>query len=160
MINDIILHTMEHNGDRVRSTIFMQKYSDDYYDDYKQIYEDCFYKMRSELELYPINAGDSKEELQEKANNIYLYFEDNILIGSVAIFDNEIDELIVAKGHQKKGYGKLILNYAISRMQEANISPIILQVTDWNKGAIKLYQDNGFSIVKTESIKHPGIVRK
>ena len=31
--------------------------------------------------------------------------------------------------------------------------------TDWNKGAIKLYQDNGFNIIKTESIKHPSNVR-
>jgi ribosomal protein S18 acetylase RimI-like enzyme len=35
-------------------------------------------------------------------------------------------------------------------MQSSSISPIVLHVADWNRGAIKMYMKNGFAIVKTE----------
>ncbi|MBS4535710.1 GNAT family N-acetyltransferase [Clostridium sp. D2Q-14] len=75
------------------------------------------------------------------------------MIGSVAIYGNEIDDLIVSKEYQKKGYGKKTLIFAINRMQQKNISPIILHVADWNQGAIKMYLNNGFKITKTEIIE-------
>jgi ribosomal protein S18 acetylase RimI-like enzyme len=152
-IKDFIYHTMEHNGNKVQSNAHLQPYSDDYYEEYLNIYEDCFREMRTALELYPINAGDSREELQSKANDVFIYLENNVLIGSVVIYGNEIDDLIVAKEHQKKGYGLIILNFAIAKMQAENITPIILTVTDWNQDAIRLYLNNGFTITKTETIK-------
>jgi len=150
---DFDLYTMEHNNNPVESSIFLKHYTDDNYEEYKRIYEDCFCEMRTALELHPINAGDSREELLCKADDVYIYVLDKELIGSVSIFNNEIDDLIVAKKHQRKGYGRLFLNFAVDRMQRKNISPITLSVTDWNKGAIKLYLDNGFYITKTETIK-------
>ena len=75
---------------------------------------------------------------------------DGKLIGSVAIYDNEIDDLIVEKSCQRAGYGEALLQFAISYMQSSNIAPIVLHVADWNQGAIKMYMKNGFAIVKTE----------
>ena len=72
------------------------------------------------------------------------------LVGSVAIYGNEIDDLIVGKSYQRAGYGEALLQFAISHMQSNNISPIVLHVADWNQGAIKMYMKNGFAIVKTE----------
>jgi len=152
-MRDIIAYTMEHDGNPVESTVQLRRYTNDYYEDYKRIYEDCFSEMRTALELHPVNAGDSQEELLSKANDVYIYVENNELIGSVSILNNEIDDLIVGKKHQRKGYGRLFLNFAVARMQRKNISPITLRVADWNKGAIKLYLDNGFHITKTETIK-------
>ena len=81
----------------------------------------------------------------------YIYIEiDGKLVGSVAIYDNEIDDLIVEKSYQRAGYGEALLQFAISYMQSNNISPIVLHVADWNQGAIKMYMKNGFAIVKTE----------
>ena len=81
----------------------------------------------------------------------YIYIEiDGKLVGSVAIYDNEIDDLIVGKSYQRSGYGEALLQFAISHMQSNNISPIVLHVADWNQGAIKMYMKNGFAIVKTE----------
>jgi GNAT superfamily N-acetyltransferase len=82
--------------------------------------------MRTELELYPINACDSREELINKSDNIYIYESNDILIGSIAILKNEIDELIIAKEYQKKGYGRLLLNFAVATIQERQLSPITL----------------------------------
>ena len=46
-----------------------------------------------------------------------------------------------------------MLKFAVSYMQKNNVSPISLQVADWNQGAIIMYQKNGFQIVKTEIYK-------
>ena len=106
---DIVAHTMAYNGGPVESAVTLERYSDRYFPEYKKIYEDCFCEMR------PVNACDSREELLNKANDIYLHVENNILIGSIAIYGNEIDDLIVAKEYQRKGYGLLFLNFAIHR---------------------------------------------
>ena len=150
---DIIAHTMEYNGGFVESKITLEQYSDKYFYEYKRVYEDCFHEMRTALELYPVDACDSRDELLNKANDIFLYIKDNVFIGSIAIYGNEIDDLIVAKKYQRNGYGLLLLNFAIEKMQKNHISEIILNVTDWNKAAINLYLKNGFHITKTETIK-------
>lgn len=75
------------------------------------------------------------------------------MIASVAISNHEIDDLIVSKKHQRKGYGRLVLRFAIHYMQEREMKPIYLHVADWNKGAMNLYLKNGFKVVDTEIIK-------
>ena len=77
---------------------------------------------------------------------------DNKLAGSVAIYGNEIDDLIVARQYQRKGYGQGLLRFAVARMQRGGIFPIMLHVADWNRGAIELYTKNGFCIIKTETV--------
>lgn len=150
---DVIAHTMEYVGGSVESFITLKQYSDEYFKEYKKVYEDCFCEMRTALDLHPINACDSKEELLAKQNDIFIYMEDDKIIGSVAIYDNEIDDLIIAKSYQRKGYGKLLLNFAISRIQKNSNSSIILHVADWNRNAVNLYLKNGFKITKTETVK-------
>ena len=118
---DITAHTMEYCGNLVESNVELVQYSDDYFLDYKRIYEDCFHEMRTALELHPVDNCDSREELLNKQCDIFLYIENGILIGSVATYENEIDDLIVAKDYQCKGYGKQILCFAISHMQKKNI---------------------------------------
>lgn len=90
--------------------------------------------------------------LLNKSENIFILEIDNHLAGSVAIYKNEIDDLFVAKSYQRKGYGKGLLRFAVARMQRMGVSPIILHVADWNRGAISLYTKNGFRIVKTETV--------
>ncbi|MDD4142267.1 MAG: GNAT family N-acetyltransferase [Bacteroidales bacterium] len=150
---DVIAHTMEYVGGSIESFITLKQYSDEYFEEYKKVYEDCFCEMRTALDLHPINACDTKEELLAKQNDIFIYMEDDKIIGSVAIYDNEIDDLIVAKSYQRKGYGKLLLNFAISRIQKNSNSSIILHVADWNRNAVNLYLKNGFKITKTETVK-------
>ena len=149
----IVAHTMEYKGGLVRSYMILEQYADVYYEAYKNVYEDCFHIMRMELELYPVDDCDSRDELLKKQNDIFLFIINNTLIGSIAIYDNEIDDLIVAKEYRRKGYGQMLLNSAIAHMQEDGISPIILHVADWNRNAVDLYLKNGFVITKTEIIR-------
>lgn len=148
----IVAHTMEYQGGQVASDLQLRNYSSPDFDTYRRIYEECFHEMRTALQRFPVDCCDSKEELEQKKDNIYILEIDGKLIGSVAIYGNEIDDLIVRKDSQRMGYGKELLRFAISWLQRNGISPIMLHVADWNQGAIKMYLETGFSIVKTEVI--------
>ena len=147
----IIAHTMEYRGGFIVSPLRLRNYSAFDYEEYKRIYEECFRDMRTALQRFPVDCCDSKEELEHKKDKIYILEIDGKLVGSVAIYDNEIDDLIVEKRYQRAGYGEALLQFAISYMQSDNISPIVLHVADWNQGAIKMYMKNGFS--KTISLQ-------
>lgn len=146
----IIAHTMEYRGGYIVSPLRLRNYSAFDYEEYKRIYEECFRDMRTALQRFLSDCCDSKEELERKKEKIYIFEIDGKLIGSVSVYDNEIDDLIVKKSYQRMGYGEALLQFAVSYMQSNNISPIVLHVADWNQGAIKMYMKNGFAIVKTE----------
>ena len=149
----IIAHTMEYQGEQISSDLQVSNYSPNDYDEYKHVYEACFSEMRTALELTPVNCCDNEDELLQKASQIFLLKKEGVLIGSIAIYDNEIDDLIVAKEFQGQGYGKKLLLFAVSKMQKDGAASISLHVADWNKNAIQMYLNNGFVIVKTEIVK-------
>ncbi len=148
----IIAHTMEYRGGSVSSNLAVRNYADEDYEDYKRTYEACFAEMRTALELLPVNCCDSREELLEKANDIFVLEISGKLVGSVAIYGSEIDDFVVAKEFQGKGFGTALLRFAVARMQNAGVEPILLHVADWNRNAVALYLKNGFQITKTETV--------
>ena len=117
-----------------------------YYEQYKNVYHDCFYEMRKALNLQPYNCCDFIDECLKQ--NIFLLTQSDKLIGAVSICCNEIDDLIVSKAYQRKGYGKQLLHFAINHLLRKNRVPI-LHVADWNRAAMALYKNNGFIITKT-----------
>ncbi len=148
----IIAHTMEYRNGSVSSDLPVRNYADRDYEEYKRVYEDCFSEMRTALKLFPVNCCYSREELLEKAKDIFILEDSGKLVGSVAIYGSEIDDLVVAKEFQKRGFGTALLRFAVSRMQNAGIEPIQLHAADWNRKAIALYLKNGFQIVKTKTV--------
>lgn len=148
----IIAHTMEYKSNVINCNLEVTNYVETDYNEYKRVYEECFFDMRTALQLKPVNCCDSNDTLLEKASQIFILRINDVLIGSVAIYGNEIDDLIVAKEFQNQGYGKQLLNFAVSKMQKNNVCPIILHVADWNENAISLYLKNGFIITKTETV--------
>lgn len=150
---DIIAHTMEYIGEEINSHIpEIRKYRDSDYNTYKDIYNDCFADMRRALGLEPINCCDTRQGLLNKSESIFVLEINDELVDSVAVYGNEIDDLIVSRIYQRKGYGQRLLRYAVARMQRQSVSPIILHVADWNRGAIEMYIKNGFQIIKTETV--------
>jgi len=150
---DVVAYTMEYTGFPINSSLTsLTQFEEKYYEEYKTIYEDCFYKMRKALCLEPYNDCDSLEQLLAKKEDIYLLVVDNKLIGSVAVYGNEIDDLIVSQNFQNQGYGKKLLLFGVALLQRKNISPIILGVAEWNQKAITLYKNNGFVVSKIETV--------
>lgn len=149
---EVVAHTMEYQGGHIASHLRLRNYSDFDYHAYKRIYEECFRDMRTALQRFPIDCCPGREELECKKEKIYILEMDGKIIGSVAIYGNEIDDLIVEKGAQRMGHGEALLRFAVSYMQSEHVSPIILHVADWNQRAIKMYLKNGFSVIKTEIV--------
>ena len=82
-------------------------------------------------------------------DKVFLLLCNEEIIGSIALKDNEIDDLIVNAKYQSQGYGKQILLWALENIKKEKI---ILHVAEWNKKAIELYRKNGFEIINTIKI--------
>ena len=151
---EIIAYEMQFSSKTVQeSDINLESFSDDFYSEYEKIYNECFFDMRKSLNVEPYNFYSAIEQLDNKKQNIYVLWEGNTLIGSVACYGNEIDDLIVNKAYQNKGIGRKLLLWAIEHIRSNNDEPIILHVAKWNEKALKLYLDNGFEISKIEKIR-------
>ena len=90
-------------------------------------------------------------------DKVYLLTEGRTLIGSVALKENEIDDLIVNKRYENKGFGKQILLWAIEHI---NSDRIVLNVAKWNKEAVDLYYKNGFRLIKATPIGGSNMIRE
>ena len=146
-----LVHTMEYKGGHICEKPQLRNYSPDDYDSYERIYEDCFYDMRSSLGLER-ECCKSRDELLANRDNIFILEENGSIIGSVAVYGNEIDDLFVAHEYQQRGFGLILLRYAIAVLQERSDGRIILHVADVNEAAMSMYLANGFVIAETEEI--------
>jgi ribosomal protein S18 acetylase RimI-like enzyme len=150
---EIIAYEMRYVGGKVESNLRLTPFLDEFYDTYQKIYNECFYKMRKVLDAKPYNFYSSKEQIADKKNNIYLFIQNEKLIGSVACYGNEIDDLIVSKEFQGQGYGTQLLIWAINHIQNSNELPIKLHVAKWNVNAVSLYEKNNFKCIKVEKVR-------
>ena len=150
----IIAHTMRYMGGVLLNPGWdLRNYADTDYLAYAAAYNDCFSDMRRALGLTPIYCCDNRETLLSKAEDIFVLKVKGELAGSVAIYGSEIDDLFVAKNHQRKGYVQGLLRFAVARMQQGGVCPITLHVADWNRNAVRLYQKNGFQVIHTEVVR-------
>lgn len=147
-----IVYTLEYTGGLIKENICLRNYNGTDYEQYKRKYEDSFYAMRSSLGL-PRECCKSRKELLNNKNNIFIYENNDIIIGSVAVYGNEIDDLFVADEYRINGLGLKMLRFAIAFLQKRNTDKIILHVADVNKVALSMYLKNGFVISKSEEIE-------
>lgn len=151
---EIIAYEMQLNKDIIDppniSCISFQK---PYFEEYKRIYNECFYEMRRALDIEPYHFLHDYKQIVDKVGDIYLLVDKEEIIGSVACYGNEIDDLIVSQKFRRQGYGKQLLLWAIQYIRERSNEPIILHVAAWNKGAIMMYEKCGFEIVKAEKVR-------
>lgn len=122
-------------------------------EDYRRIYNASFYEMRKALAIQPVNVYTDSDDLKDKLGNIYIFLDNNTIIGSVSCCGNEIDDLIVRKASQGKGYGRQLLLWAIQHIRQENRRPITLHVAQWNGRAAALYRQMGFTITKSKKVK-------
>ena len=99
------------------------------------------------MDRKPYDFIQNDSFFQEGMDTVYLLLDGDEIIGSVAIKDDEIDDLLVNRLYQGQGYGKEILLWALRNMQSRHV---ILHVAEWNKKAINLYKKMGFDITEIE----------
>ena len=123
-----------------------------FFEEYKRIYNESFYDMRKSLDIKPYNVLTCYEQIRKKSKDIFLYFMEGELKGSVACYGSEIDDLFVKKSDRNKGIGKQLLLWAIRSIKSKTDSPVTLHVAECNQSAVKLYERTGFLISKTVTI--------
>ena len=124
-----------------------------FFEEYMRIYNECFYEMRKELDIQPYNFLNEYNQIVEKVKDIYLFIDQGEIIGSIASYGNEIDDLIVNKKFQHKGYGKQLLLWGMQHIRAKSKEPITLHVAEWNNDALMLYKKVGFKIANIEKIR-------
>lgn len=151
---EIIVYEMKFQKDIIEpSNILCIPFEEKYFLAYMHIYNECFYEMRKTLDIEPYNFLSDYKQMKGKIKDIYLLAEDEEIIGSVACYGNEIDDLIVSKKFQHKGYGKQLLLWGMQCIRKKNNEPIVLHVAEWNKDALMLYRKIGFEITNVEKVR-------
>ena len=123
-----------------------------YLEQYKIGYNAAFRPMREALNIKPYDWYHDTNKILDKYSDIYLLVEDEVLIGSVACYGNEIDDLFVIDGYRHNGYGKQLLIWAMDHIASSGCDELILHVAEWNRSAVQMYKNEGFGIVKTDVI--------
>ena len=140
--------TLEYQND-----IICVPFQEKYWDEYMKIYNECFYKMRKELEIEPVNFYYDYAQIKDKINDIFLYLRNEVIIGAVSCYRNELDDLIVEKSFQGQGIGQKLLLWGMNHIKKQGYEKIVLHVAEWNQNAVNLYLKNGFSIKKKEKVR-------
>ena len=120
-----------------------------FFEEYKKMYNESFREMRKCLDIKPYNFLSNYAQIKDKADDIFILVDNGGLVGSVACYGNEIDDLFVGKQFQGKGIGKQLLLWGMNYMRIKNNSSIHLHVAELNRKAVMLYRSVGFTIVKT-----------
>ncbi|MCR5106229.1 MAG: GNAT family N-acetyltransferase [Eubacterium sp.] len=123
-----------------------------YLEQYKTGYNAAFRPMREALGIKPYDWYHDSNAILEKSAGIYLVVEEGALIGSIACYGNEIDDLFVAEEYRHKGYGKQLLKWAMEHIASCGNDEMILHVAEWNQSAVQMYMNEGFVIVRTDVI--------
>lgn len=136
-----------------QNDIICVPFQEKYWDEYRKIYNECFYEMRKALEVEPINFYSDYSQIKGKINDIFLYLQNGVIAGAVSCYGNELDDLIVEKSFQGQGLGQKLLLWGMNHIKEQGYEEIILHVAEWNQNAVKLYLKNGFRIRKKEKVR-------
>ncbi|HKM03140.1 MAG TPA: GNAT family N-acetyltransferase [Lachnospiraceae bacterium] len=153
-MKEIIVYEMQYIGKGILSTdVKLIPFQENYYSEYERIYNECFYSMRKELDVEPYNFYSDFDQLKDKMKDIFLLLQDQIIVGSVACYGNEIDDLVVNKKYQNKGIGQKLLLWAINHIRVYSDNAIIIHVAKWNEKALSIYKSNDFIITKTEKVR-------
>lgn len=151
---EIIAYEMRFQKDIIeQSNISCVPFEEKYFSTYMHICNECFYEMRKTFNIEPYNFLNDYEQIKEKSKDIYLLVENEEIIGSIACYGNEIDDLIVSKKFQHKGYGKQLLLWGMQCIRKKNNEPIVLHIAEWNKNALLLYKKIGFEITNIEKVR-------
>ena len=146
------VHTMEYAGGRAETSLDLRNYRDSDYEEYRAMYNGCFLAMRTALGIRPVECCKTREELAQSRSEIWVLERSGVLAGSVAVYGNEIDDLVVKGDFQGLGLGRALLQWALALLEADGRGPAVLHVADWNRRAMELYRKQGFRIIKTEVI--------
>ena len=125
---------------------------------YKKIYKEIGtkYNWISRLKL---NEKELKEIIHDKNVEIYLMTVKSSFVGFLEIDYRSLKEIKIVhlgliESYIGKGYGKILLNFAIDKAEKIGITPLILQTNSLDHpNALMFYQKNGFQVISRRNAK-------
>lgn len=141
-----------------KTKLKVRNYEDEDFEVYYSALGEAFSEMREANDIKPFNVfkGQPTEKIQklkketlENKENIYMFYDKDIFIGSSIVKDNGVDDVFVVPKLQSKGYGRKIMEAALNLAFERNFSSIWLGVVVWNVKAVNLYKSLGFEVYDT-----------
>ena len=114
---------------KYNNNVFCVPFQEKYWNEYMQIYNECFYEMRKNLEIEPINFYSDFSQMKDKINDTFLYLKNGAVIGAVSCYGNELDDLIVKKSFQRLGFGQKLLLWGMNYIKEQGCDEIVGQST-------------------------------
>ena len=126
--------------------------SEPFFEQYRQIYNACFYEMRRALGIEPYHVYSDSAQFSDRKDRIFLLTDGETVLGSVGCCGTEIDDLIVNPQYQGRGYGRLLLVQAINMIRSRTDAPVTLHVAEWNRTAVQLYTETGFTVKRKMKI--------
>ncbi len=100
-----------------------------------------------------------REQMKEKNHRYFLATSDDENVGYMSIEHNcenkgktKIHKLYILPGQQKKGIGRLFIDFAGAKAREAGDTAVYLNVNKYNGNAIAFYKRTGFFLAKEEVI--------
>ena len=147
------MYEMNYIGGTLNSDSLFIPLEEKRYNQYINIIDDCYYQMRAELNIKPYDKHSySLEEFSKLKDNTFMMLNREEIICAVTCMGNWIENAVVNPKHQRQGYGRKLMEFAISHLQKRGESHIRLTVAKWNEKAIALYKSLGFEIVKEEVV--------
>lgn len=122
--------------------------------------------LAMEKALYPVDAWSGAQFLEElrgvPETRYYLVVEeDGVIIGYAGLMvvgDADIQTISVAKSHQGKGFGRLLLEELESEAKKRKAEAIFLEVRVDNEQAKGLYFNSGYEeLGRRDNYYAPGI---
>ncbi len=145
---------MVYSGERLPdSSLVSRLYTSEDFEAYHRAMGDAFETMRREIDVRPYNIFESgdhermevlQKQMEDMAENTYMFFHGDAWVGSAMITGNEIDEVFVVPSEKGRGYGRRILQDCVNQIIERGYGDVFLKVVDWNKQAIEMYKQSGF----------------
>lgn len=134
------------------SNVEVLPYEEKYYEQYARGMQDSFYEQRRENDFKPYRCFEDEENRQITLNNtkyIYVVVDSEQVVASVLIKEGQIDDVFVIPSYQGKGYGRMIMQFAINKAINECAQKIKLNAVEWNTRAVSLYKSLGFEVERT-----------
>lgn len=140
-------------------TTSVKAYEDCYYEEKIKKESEAFSVLRQEIDEKPFNWYESANEeallrnrkkTLENREFIHLFFIKEEMVGASMVKHGEIELLFVSLEHQRKGYGRSIMEFSINRALEQNPQEVTLNAVAKNESALRLYTSLGFKAAQIQ----------
>ncbi|MFD1738649.1 GNAT family N-acetyltransferase [Bacillus salitolerans] len=122
------------------------RYEDKYFDSYLKVVQESFYDVHviNDIKPYLVTEEIVKRYKLNYKENVYLLLKEDEILASVTIGRGTVENLMVSKIAQGKGYGKKALQFAINMLLSQGYKEIRICYMEGNDSAENLYLSLGF----------------